>query len=91
MMPQSSVLAGTTDKKSSNLYYFGRETGLNNPCLIFHTQNLKNETDFAFRRSKSQWWMEMRSMMKILARHDSTYNMTKSELVSVDDNGAMDF
>ena len=47
-------------------------------------QNLKDETDFTFRRFKKQWWLQMRSMMKILARHDSTYT-SESEKVGVDE------
>lgn len=50
-------------------------------------QNLKDETDFTYRRFKKQWWLQMRSMMKILARHDSTY-LAESELVGVDDSAA---
>ena len=50
-------------------------------------QNLKDETDFKFRRFKKQWWLQMRSMMKILARHDSTYT-SESEVVGVDDTVA---
>ncbi len=56
-------------------------------CSIQPVQNLKDETDFTFRRFKKQWWLQMRSMMKILARHDSTY-MSESELVGVDEAAA---
>jgi hypothetical protein len=53
--------------------------------LSISPQKLKDETDFEFRRSKVQWWMDMRPMMKILARHDSTYNMPKPDLVNLDE------
>ena len=36
-------------------------------------EELKNETDFQYRRWKYQWWMQIRSIMKILAAHESTY------------------
>lgn len=32
-----------------------------------------DDADFVYRRSKKQWWMQMRTMMNILACHDSTY------------------
>jgi 6-phosphofructokinase 1 len=44
--------------------------------------DLVEDTDFVFRRSKKQWWMQMRPMMKILARHDSTYPKEKSKSLS---------
>jgi len=46
-------------------------------------QDLKGETDFELRRPKSQWWMGMRPMLAILARHDSTYNVQKSSVVNL--------
>ena len=54
---------------------------------MFVSAGTKDETDFTFRRFKKQWWLQMRSMMKILARHDSTY-MSESELVGVDEAAA---
>ena len=35
--------------------------------------NLKKETNFELRKWDFTWWMNQRSIMKILARHDSTY------------------
>ena len=35
-------------------------------------EDLKLETDFQYRRWKHQWWMQIRSIMKILAMHAST-------------------
>jgi len=38
-------------------------------------QEIKEETDFVYRMSKegTQWWLKLRSIMGILAQHDSTY------------------
>jgi len=39
-------------------------------------QELKQETDFQYRVPKGgQWWMKIRSIMNILAQHDSTYEV----------------
>jgi len=39
-------------------------------------QHIKNDTDFKFRVPKGdQWWMKLRSIMSILAQHDSTYEV----------------
>jgi len=39
-------------------------------------QQIKQETDFKFRVPKGdQWWMKIRSIMSILAQHDSTYEV----------------
>ena len=45
--------------------------------------DLVEDADFVLRRSKKQWWMQMRPMMKILARHDSTYPTEKKSLATV--------
>ncbi|KAJ8980028.1 hypothetical protein NQ317_019716, partial [Molorchus minor] len=34
---------------------------------------LKKETNFEQRIPKTQWWLELRSLLNILAKHDSTY------------------
>jgi len=49
--------------------------------------NLKAETDFQFRRWKHVWWKQTRSIMRILAQHDSTY-ATESEIVKSPDEVA---
>lgn len=36
-------------------------------------QDLKNDTDFQHRLPKQQWWLKMRPLLRILAKHDSTY------------------
>jgi len=40
-------------------------------------QELKQETDFKFRMplAENQWWLKLRSIMGILAQHDSTYQV----------------
>ncbi|XP_059484289.1 ATP-dependent 6-phosphofructokinase isoform X2 [Neocloeon triangulifer] len=35
--------------------------------------DLKKETDFDHRIPKSQWWLKLRPLLRILAKHDSTY------------------
>ena len=69
------------------LMYSGLDKAKSWFCCFQPVQNLKDETDFKFRRFKKQWWLQMRSMMKILARHDSTYT-SESEVVGVDDTVA---
>ncbi|XP_039752359.1 ATP-dependent 6-phosphofructokinase isoform X2 [Pararge aegeria] len=36
-------------------------------------EELKNQTNFAQRIAKQQWWMKLRPLLRILAKHDSTY------------------
>ncbi|XP_046655200.1 ATP-dependent 6-phosphofructokinase-like isoform X2 [Daphnia pulicaria] len=36
-------------------------------------QELKAETDFKHRLPKTQWWLKMRPLLRILAKHESTY------------------
>ncbi|XP_057365854.1 ATP-dependent 6-phosphofructokinase-like isoform X3 [Daphnia carinata] len=36
-------------------------------------QELKAQTDFKHRLPKTQWWLKMRPLLRILAKHDSTY------------------
>ena len=36
-------------------------------------QELKGLTDFKHRIPKTQWWMKMRPLLRILAMHDSSY------------------
>ena len=47
-------------------------------------QDLKAETDFKYRRWKHMWWKQIRSIMRILAQHDSTY-ASEVEEVGVDE------
>lgn len=34
---------------------------------------LKNETNFKHRIPKDQWWLQLRSLLRVLAKHDSSY------------------
>lgn len=34
---------------------------------------LKQETDFKHRIPKDQWWLKLRSLLRVLAKHDSSY------------------
>lgn len=34
---------------------------------------LKEETDFKHRIPKDQWWLKLRSLLRVLAKHDSSY------------------
>ncbi|CAH0724876.1 unnamed protein product, partial [Brenthis ino] len=36
-------------------------------------EELKSQTNFAQRTAKQQWWMKLRPLLRILAKHDSTY------------------
>jgi len=39
-------------------------------------EEIKNQTDFTYRvPGGNQWWMKLRSIMGILAQHDSTYEV----------------
>lgn len=42
---------------------------------------LKNETDFKHRIPKDQWWLKLRSLLRVLAKHDSSY---QSEFIMED-------
>ena len=48
-------------------------------------EDLKAETDFLHRRWKRQWWVQIRSIMKILAKHESSYTI-ESETVTLEDH-----
>lgn len=36
---------------------------------------LKNETDYKHRLPQQQWWLKLRPLLRILAKHDSTYEL----------------
>lgn len=42
-------------------------------------EELREESDFTYRRWKHIWWMNQRSIMNILAQHDSTYTADHPE------------
>jgi len=53
-------------------------------------QDLKLETDFKFRVPKgNQWWMKIRSIMNVLAQHDSTYEVESLDPVTCTDGETM--
>ncbi|XP_018333017.1 ATP-dependent 6-phosphofructokinase-like [Agrilus planipennis] len=35
--------------------------------------DLKNETNFEYRIPKQEWWLKLRPLLRILAKHDSAY------------------
>jgi len=47
-------------------------------------QELKGQTDFKHRLPKLQWWLKMRPLLRILAKHDSTYE-EEGQLIAVDE------
>lgn len=47
-------------------------------------QELKAQTDFKHRLPKLQWWLKMRPLLRILAKHDSTYE-EEGQLIAVDE------
>ena len=66
------------DNKSSTVMTKDKNTavllGLRSRSYEFQSvQDLKSETDFTYRRWKYRWWEQMRSILRILAQHDSTY------------------
>lgn len=50
-------------------------------------QELKKETDFKHRLPKSQWWLKMRPLLRILAKHDSTYEEEAQTIAVEEDIG----
>jgi len=36
-------------------------------------EKLRNQTDFVHRLPKEQWWLKLRPLLRILAKHDSIY------------------
>lgn len=50
-------------------------------------QELKSETDFKHRLPKSQWWLKMRPLLRILAKHDSDYHEESQRVAVEEDDG----
>ncbi|KAM6986468.1 ATP-dependent 6-phosphofructokinase, liver type [Aplochiton taeniatus] len=49
--------------------------GLNKKALLFSpVVELKDQTDFEHRMPKVQWWMSHRLMLKMLAKHQTSFN-----------------
>jgi 6-phosphofructokinase 1 len=51
-------------------------------------QDLKAETDFKHRLPKTQWWLKLRPLLRILAKHESSYEQeaptVKTELIDLE-------
>ena len=66
------------DKNNSTVMTKDKDTvvilGLRSRSYEFQSvQDLKSETDFTYRRWEYRWWEQIRSILRILAQHDSTY------------------
>ena len=48
-------------------------------------QELKEQTDFKHRLPTQQWWLKMRPLLRILAKHDSAYLEEGSKIVPVEE------
>ena len=72
---QTSGTVKTNDKNTAVIL------GLRSRSYEFQSvQDLKNETDFTHRRWKYRWWEQIRSILRILAQHDSTYISVSEEI-----------
>lgn len=47
-------------------------------------EELCKETDFEHRLPTDQWWMKLRSLLRILAKHDTTYQVQSYEVQEVE-------
>ena len=75
----------TFDKDRCNVSTNNKNTavilGLRSRSYEFQSvQDLKSETDFTHRRWKHRWWEQIRSILRILAQHDSTYISVSEEV-----------
>ena len=50
-------------------------------------QDLKSQTDFKHRLPKAQWWLKMRPLLRILAKHDSTYQEEGTYVAATEEAG----
>ena len=81
---------GVFDPTNSKVYTNDKFTvallGLRSRSYQFQSvQDLTRETDFTHRRWKHVWWKQIRSIMRILSQHDSTYT-AESEDVGIEDS-----
>ncbi|RWS28503.1 hypothetical protein B4U80_02640 [Leptotrombidium deliense] len=53
-------------------------------------ENLKKQTDFEHRVPCDQWWLKLRSLLRILARHDSVYQ-TEGIQTKIDEDDESDY
>uniref|UniRef100_A0AAF5RTN2 ATP-dependent 6-phosphofructokinase n=4 Tax=Wuchereria bancrofti TaxID=6293 RepID=A0AAF5RTN2_WUCBA len=65
--PKTGVLNAVSPDSATLLGLMGRRT------VFTPVEELSLETDFEHRVPKHQWWMKMRPLLRILAKHDSTY------------------
>jgi 6-phosphofructokinase 1 len=49
--------------------------------------SLRAETDWAHRLPRSQWWLKLRPLLRILSKHDSNY---EKDAVVLDNDGSVD-
>ncbi|XP_070534871.1 ATP-dependent 6-phosphofructokinase, muscle type-like isoform X6 [Ptychodera flava] len=61
--------------------------GMHKRVLAFRSiKQLKEITDFQYRIPKEQWWMKIRPLLRILAKHESTYEVEGIAVKSVSDS-----
>ncbi|VBB29938.1 unnamed protein product [Acanthocheilonema viteae] len=65
--PKTSIVNAISPDSATLLGLMGRRT------VFTPVEDLSLETDFEHRVPKHQWWMKMRPLLRILAKHDSTY------------------
>ena len=75
--PSTSKEFYKNDKTSACL------VGLRSGSYHFQSlEDLKRETDFTYRRWNQIWWKQIRSIVRILAQHDSEY-ISESKKIDV--------
>ncbi|XP_077990362.1 ATP-dependent 6-phosphofructokinase, muscle type-like isoform X5 [Glandiceps talaboti] len=61
--------------------------GMHKRILAFRSvKQLKEITDFQHRIAKDQWWMKIRPLLRILAKHESTYEVEGIAVKAVSDS-----
>ncbi|XP_065570597.1 ATP-dependent 6-phosphofructokinase-like isoform X3 [Artemia franciscana] len=50
-------------------------------------EDLQNDTDFVHRLPKQQWWLKLRSLLRILAKHDSAYVEEGLNVQTIEETG----
>jgi 6-phosphofructokinase 1 len=48
--------------------------------LFTHVEKLALNTDFVHRLAKHQWWLKVRPLLRILAKHRASYVQAAKEL-----------
>ncbi|XP_067634261.1 ATP-dependent 6-phosphofructokinase-like isoform X2 [Eurosta solidaginis] len=67
LQPDGTMLA-TTKESACMLGIMGPK------CKFTPVEDLSKETDFHHRIPKTQWWMELRPLLKVLSIHNSAYD-----------------